>query len=43
VKFSGRIGKKALKPGRYRATLRAKDPAGNRSAPRRITFRILAS
>ena len=41
TRFSGRIGKKALKPGRYRATLRAKDPAGNRSAPKRITFRIV--
>jgi hypothetical protein len=41
TKFSGRIGKKGLKPGRYRATLRAKDPAGNRSAPKRITFRIV--
>jgi hypothetical protein len=41
--FSGRIGKKALPPGRYRATLRAVDAAGNRSAPRRITFRIVSS
>jgi PKD domain len=41
TKFSGRIGKRALKPGRYRATLRAKDPAGNSSAPKRITFRIV--
>jgi hypothetical protein len=40
--FSGRIGRKALKPGRYRATLRATDPAGNRSAVRRITFRVVA-
>jgi hypothetical protein len=40
--FSGRIGKKALRPGRYRATLRATDAAGNRSAVRRITFRVVA-
>jgi hypothetical protein len=40
--FSGRIGKKALPPGRYRATFRAVDAAGNRSAPRRITFRIVS-
>jgi len=40
--FSGRIGRKALKPGRYRATLRAIDPAGNRSAVRRIAFRVVA-
>jgi hypothetical protein len=39
--FSGRIGRRALRPGPYRATLRAKDPAGNSSAPRRITFRIV--
>jgi len=39
--FSGRLGRTALKPGRYRATLRAKDTAGNRSAPKRITFRIV--
>jgi hypothetical protein len=41
TKFSGRIGRKKLKPGRYRATLRAKDPAGNRSTTRRISFRIV--
>ena len=40
-KFSGRIGKKALKPGRYRLTLVATDAAGNRSAPKRLTFRVV--
>lgn len=39
--FSGRIGRRALKPGRYRATFRATDAAGNRSAARRITFRVV--
>jgi hypothetical protein len=29
VKFSGRIGKKALKPGRYRLTISARDAADN--------------
>jgi hypothetical protein len=40
--FSGRIGKRALRPGRYRAVARATDAAGNRSAPRRAGFRIAA-
>ena len=39
--FSGRIGRRALKPGRYRATLRATDAAGNRSSAKRIGFRIV--
>ena len=39
--FSGRIRRRALKPGRYRAVVRAADPAGNSSAPRRLTFRIV--
>jgi hypothetical protein len=41
VKFSGRIGRKALRLGRHRATLVAENAAGRRSAPRRITFTIL--
>ena len=40
-KFSGRIGRHALKPGRYRATLTATDAAGNKSAPKRLNFRIV--
>ena len=36
--FSGRIGRKALKPGKYRATFRATDAAGNRSSAKRIGF-----
>jgi uncharacterized delta-60 repeat protein len=40
-RFSGRIGKRRLKPGRYRATLIATDAAGNVSQPRRLRFRIL--
>jgi hypothetical protein len=40
-KFSGRIGRKALKPAFYRLTIVAVDPSGNRSKPRRIAFRIL--
>jgi CSLREA domain-containing protein len=40
-KFSGRIGKRALSPARYRATLVATDAGGNASAPKRLTFRIV--
>jgi hypothetical protein len=40
-RFSGRIGRKQLRPGRHRATLVATDPAGNRSTTRRITFRVV--
>ena len=40
--FTGRIGRKALKPGRYRATLRATDAAGNRSSAKRVSFTVVA-
>ncbi|HEV2811635.1 MAG TPA: choice-of-anchor Q domain-containing protein, partial [Solirubrobacteraceae bacterium] len=39
--FSGRIGTKRLGRGRHRAVLVATDAAGNRSAARRLTFRIV--
>jgi hypothetical protein len=41
TRFSGRIGGRALAPGRYRVTLIAIDAAGRRSAPRLLTFRIV--
>jgi hypothetical protein len=41
VKFSGRIGRRALRPGRYRASVIATDAAGNASSPARISFRIV--
>ena len=41
IGFSGRIGRRALRPGRYRATLTATDPAGNRSRGRRTSFRVV--
>jgi hypothetical protein len=41
VKFSGRIGKRALRPGRYRVVMTATDAAGNRSAAVRASFRIV--
>jgi hypothetical protein len=40
VRFSGRIGKRALRPGRYRARISATDTAGNRSGLRSAAFRI---
>lgn len=39
--FSGKIGRKALSPGRYRATLVATDGAGNRSKEKRLAFRVV--
>ncbi len=41
IKFTGRLGSRALRPGRYRAVARATDAAGNRSAPKRARFRIV--
>ena len=40
-RFSGRIGRRSLRPGKHRATLVATDAAGNRSAPRRLGFTIV--
>jgi virginiamycin B lyase len=39
--FTGRVGRKALKAGGYRATATAKDAAGNVSAPSTASFTIL--
>ena len=41
IRFSGRIGKRALRPGRYRAEISATDAAGNHSAVRRLSFRVV--
>ena len=41
VRFSGRVGRRALRPGRYRATLTAVDAAGKRSNPATVSFRIV--
>jgi hypothetical protein len=38
--FSGRIGKRKLRPGRYRIVAIATDAAGNRSLPAKASFRI---
>ena len=43
AKFSGRLGKRALRPGRYRAVITATDAAGNRSAARTARFRVVGS
>jgi hypothetical protein len=39
--FTGRFGKHALAPGRYRARIRAKDALGALSAERRLAFRVV--
>jgi hypothetical protein len=41
ARYSGRIGRKSMKSGRYRATLVATDAAGNRSRARRLRLRIV--
>ena len=41
VRLSGRIGRRALRPGSYRLRLTAVDAAGNRSAPRLLRFRVV--
>jgi hypothetical protein len=41
VRFSGRIGIKALPRGRHRVTVSATDTAGNRSKPKRTSFTIV--
>ena len=41
VPFSGRIGRRALRPGRSRLTVVVADAAGNRSKPRSIGFRVV--
>jgi hypothetical protein len=39
--FSGKIGRKSLKPGSYRATLVATDASGNLGLPKRLSFKIV--
>jgi hypothetical protein len=40
MRFTGRIGRRALRPGRYRVVIRATDAAGNRSSPKTARLRI---
>jgi hypothetical protein len=41
VRFTGRVGRRVLRPGRYRAVLTATDGGGNRSPRRTARFRIV--
>ena len=41
MRFSGKVRGHALLKGRYEAVLSATDAAGNRSVPRRISFRVI--
>jgi len=41
IPFSGRIGRRALRPGPYRARLTATDLSGNRSRTRKLRFRVV--
>ena len=43
IRFTGRIGSRTLRPGRYRALITATDTAGNRSTPRTARFRVAHS
>ena len=43
VRFSGRVGRRALRPGRYSATLTAVNAEDKRSKPATVAFRILRS
>ena len=42
VPFSGRLGSRPLVPGRYRATLTARDTAGHVSRSRTLSFTVVA-
>jgi hypothetical protein len=41
VKFTGRIGRRALKRGSYQLTMVATDAAGNKSKPKRLRFKVV--
>lgn len=41
IKFSGKVGGKRLKPGRYRISITATDAAGNASQPAQAKFKVL--
>jgi DNA-binding beta-propeller fold protein YncE len=41
IAFGGRVGKRILAPGAYRATIVATDAAGNRSNPQNARFTVL--
>jgi hypothetical protein len=41
IRFSGRLGRKPLRPGSYRAIVSATDAAGNRSRSYRVAFAVV--
>lgn len=41
VRFTGRVGGRALRPGAYVLRLRATDEAGNRSKPKTLNFKVV--
>jgi len=41
IAFSGRLGSRALKPGRFRFRIVAADAAGNRSAAVKLAFKVV--
>ncbi len=41
IRFTGRIGRRALKPGSYRVKIKATDAAGNVAFPVALTFRVV--
>jgi hypothetical protein len=41
TKFTGRLGKRALSPGRYALLVTAQDAAGNTSSPAEMVVRVL--
>jgi hypothetical protein len=43
IRFTGRIGRRTLRPGRCRALITGIDTAGNRSTPRTAGFRVARS
>ena len=40
IALSGRVGRRAMRVGRYRLTLQVRDAAGNVSRPVRLSFRV---
>ena len=40
IALSGRVGRRAMRAGRYRLTLQVRDAAGNVSRPVRLSFRV---
>jgi hypothetical protein len=40
-RWLGKVGAKPLAPGSYRAAVVATDAAGNKSAPRRLSFKVV--